>query len=379
MKHKRLWPKGGASIYWGARIGGWPGGFYDTCFGIDGGDVPNDSVDSPPYALYNKFVENVSKRPTMIQNQDSNHASWPPSFTNGAQYVTKARALGAFLEYGYGAPTGTSTTGITGIIANNATAITTLKNNLAIPMRDAAHPILFRPWWENNVSGIGAWSDAFLSAGQYQSLWINTWQAFQDVGATNVSFVYCPNRFDSGSADETTAMTYYPGNQYVDWIGMDGYEGIGVWGGHTYHGPEIVFGRAYDQLSSLHPTKPMCINEWGVWASSVAPSSPTGTLGAPGKAGFFRDFLDPVSGWLVRRAPRIKLITYFQDNQFVAAGEESLCFEQDTVSSVSCPTDPNSGAWKAFRDCLAHPRYIAGGAGMVNSITFPNGQKVPIP
>jgi hypothetical protein len=40
-------------------------------------------------------------------------------------------------------------------------------------------------------------------------------------GATNAVWVWCPNNVDSDG--ESPAMNYYPGDNYVDWVGADGY------------------------------------------------------------------------------------------------------------------------------------------------------------
>ncbi len=366
MKHKKLWNWGRRGIYWGARIGG---GYYNQCHGTINSDVPHDG---DPGAVYNRFVTNAGKVPIMIQHQDSNINTWPPTFTESL--VDRVRNRGAFCEYAYGAPTGTSTTGITGLKNNNATAITTLKNNLAIPMRDHGRPILFRPYWERNISGIGAWSYTNLpSDAEYIALWRNTWQAFQDVGATNVSFVWCPNRFDATGTMRDKAIASWPGSEYVDWIGFDGYEGIGSWGDNTYHGPATVFGQAYLQLGALDTTKPMCINEWGVWGGNGS-----GTLSSPGKSGFMTAFLGE-GGWLQTVGTRIKLITYFEDNQFCDANEDSLCFEQDNNVASGCATDNAAGSWGAFRRAIASDYYLTGGTSVVSSTTFPDGTKVPVP
>ncbi|MGW7695025.1 glycoside hydrolase family 26 protein [Streptomyces asiaticus] len=44
---------------------------------------------------------------------------------------------------------------------------------------------------------------------------------FEARGATNVVWAWCPNVTDSPDAPPT--MAYYPGDRYVDWTGVDGY------------------------------------------------------------------------------------------------------------------------------------------------------------
>lgn len=46
---------------------------------------------------------------------------------------------------------------------------------------------------------------------------------FNNAGVTNVTWVWCPNNGSSPNADWNTYDAYYPGDEYVDWVGMDGY------------------------------------------------------------------------------------------------------------------------------------------------------------
>ncbi len=46
---------------------------------------------------------------------------------------------------------------------------------------------------------------------------------FENVGADNVAWIWCPNNGSSPTASWNTPEAYYPGDDYVDWIGFDGY------------------------------------------------------------------------------------------------------------------------------------------------------------
>jgi beta-mannanase len=87
--------------------------------------------------------------------------------------------------------------------------------------------------------------------------WRHIWTIFHDVGATNVAFVWCPG------LDGEDPSPYYPGDHYVDWIGIDGYDrsyaGIG---GDDFAG---IFGPFYDEWKNHE--KPMMVAETGATAS----------------------------------------------------------------------------------------------------------------
>jgi hypothetical protein len=350
---------GSTGIYWGARI---DGGFYSSCFGTPNVDVPHTT---PPGsdAVLAQFVQNAGKAPTCIQWSDSSAGNWPPPpFTAALEQQTRLK--GAFTEYAYGAPLGTSTTGCLGIIAGNATALGYIRDRLAIPMRNNGHPILFRPFWEQNISA-WPWGRSNLTAAQYKILWHNVWQVFQDNGATNVSFAWCPNNFFlNGGVQTTHALSTFPDDaDEVDWICFNGYLGQNWWGDTVYRSPSALFGYCYDQLAAFDPTKPMGICEWGITA-----------VGTPGKAGFFTAMLDPNTGWLKTYATRIKLHEYFNTNRFPQVGGNMLPFEQD---STACPvSEAASAPWAAFSSATESPYYQA---NIVNGVTFPDGAKVPIP
>jgi hypothetical protein len=96
-------------------------------------------------------------------------------------------------------------------------------------------------------------------------------------GATNVAWAWCPNVTDS--PDAPTAMDYYPGDQYVDWTGVDGYNwGTSLPGFEWQSFPEI-FSAIYAQLAVKG--KPIIIGETGsdetggdkaAWIDGIVPA-----------------------------------------------------------------------------------------------------------
>lgn len=55
---------------------------------------------------------------------------------------------------------------------------------------------------------------------EYKAAYRHIWSLFKEKGVSNVEFVWCPNQHIS---DYTVLEKYYPGKEYVDWIGIDGY------------------------------------------------------------------------------------------------------------------------------------------------------------
>jgi hypothetical protein len=83
-------------------------------------------------------------------------------------------------------------------------------------------PILFRWFWEMNwptVNGNAICLGTTGAAG-YVAAYVHIWKIFQSVGATNVAFVWAP----SASPGSQLATPFYPGSEYVNWIGADLYD-----------------------------------------------------------------------------------------------------------------------------------------------------------
>ena len=102
------------------------------------------------------------------------------------------------------------------------------------------------------MNGDEAWSgnDAPLYVAAYKHIH----DLFVAGGATNVVWAWCPNVTDTAGGNKTT-MAYYPGDDYVDWTGVDGYN----WGGGDWQSFQQVFQDIYPLLAAKK--KPIIIGE----------------------------------------------------------------------------------------------------------------------
>ncbi len=117
------------------------------------------------------------------------------------------------------------------------------------------HPFLFAPWWEMN----GAWY-----AWGRNSYFVAAWRRFHDLvvgqGATNVTWTWVSNSVWSDPASDPTP--YYPGDAYVDWVGLDSYNwGLNVAQPDKWTSPEQTITPTLKILRALAPTKPVAIVE----------------------------------------------------------------------------------------------------------------------
>lgn len=126
----------------------------------------------------------------------------------------------------------------------------------AIEAKEWGGPILLRfgqemngSWapWQRGVDG--------TTGPRFVAAWRHLVGVFRQVGATNVSWVWCPY-IDNG---ELPFMNFYPGARWVDWLALDGFN----WGAPiAWQSFPKVFDRSYRKLARLAP-KPIMIAETG--------------------------------------------------------------------------------------------------------------------
>jgi beta-mannanase len=149
---------------------------------------------------------------------------------------------------------------------------------------------------------------------------------FAEAGATNAIWVWCPNVEYPGTV--TPLQSLYPGNRYVDWVCLDGYN----WGTNpakpaTWQTPAEVFGATYDLVTRrIAPSKPVMIGETA--------STEYGGSKAEWITELFRQ--------LPWRFPRIRAVVWFDK----------------AADGMDWPISSSPAAVSAFRAAIASPRYL---------------------
>jgi beta-mannanase len=92
---------------------------------------------------------------------------------------------------------------------------------------------------------------------KYKQAWQYIYNVKEELGAGNVTLVWCPNNTDQPIASWNAASQYYPGDDYVDWVGMDGYN----WGYGSWEAFDSAFNNIYQALTAL-TQKPLMIGEF---------------------------------------------------------------------------------------------------------------------
>ena len=127
--------------------------------------------------------------------------------------------------------------------------------------KDWGGPVLLRFAHEMNGNWYawdGSHNGANLAATQkYKEAWIYIYNVVKSLSADNIYLVWCPNNTNNPIVSWNTASAYYPGDQYVDWIGVDGYN----WGEGGWQSFDSVFSGIYAELTALS-SKPLLIGEF---------------------------------------------------------------------------------------------------------------------
>ncbi len=97
--------------------------------------------------------------------------------------------------------------------------------------------------------------------GQFVQAWRHIVDIFRQVGVSNASYVWCPN-IDYPNTTNPSFASLYPGDSYVDWTCLDGYN----WGSNRSSGWQSfdqVYSYSYNEILKIAPAKPMMIGEFG--------------------------------------------------------------------------------------------------------------------
>jgi hypothetical protein len=142
----------------------------------------------------------------------------------------------------------------------------------ALKAKAWGHPFFLRFDWEMNGFWF-PWNEGVNgnTPGQFVAAWRHVHDIFTAVGATNATWVWCPN------VDLYNSLTplgeLYPGDAYVDWTGLDGFNWGDRRGSPGWQSFNQVFHRTYKRIiTRVAPHKPMMLAE--VAASNKGGSKP---------------------------------------------------------------------------------------------------------
>ncbi len=149
--------------------------------------------------------------------------------------------------------------------------------------RSYGQPLYIRPWAEMNADWVAfqPTSAGDRPAGGTPVQFIRAWRYvvtfFRNHGASNVRWVFDPTT--DTYAETTPVRSIWPGTEYVDVLGLDGYN-WGNGGVLTWRTFADIYALQYQRLIALAPTLPVWVCEFG----SKAPNENDGAAVDPAHA-----------------------------------------------------------------------------------------------
>jgi hypothetical protein len=210
------------------------------------------------------------------------------------------------------------------------------------------HPFFLRFDWEMNGNWQFPWSAQLNgnTAGDYMQAWRHVHDVFVQVGATNVTWVWCPNI--SGLTTLPLSLLY-PGDAYVDWTCMDGYNKYDTWLGFntifTGSGINWLYD-SYHELLTLAPNKPIMIGETA--------SLEAGDGGAK-KAAWITDAL---TAQLPNHLPAIKAVVWFN-------------WDANSPNYATLPIESSDASIAAFSSAIGSNTYLTNEFADINTSPIP--------
>jgi hypothetical protein len=140
-----------------------------------------------------------------------------------------------------------------------------------------------------------AYGGSHGSAADFIAAWRHVVGIFRSQGATNCSWVWILEAQTFGQA--AAATSWYPGDQYVDWLSADGYDWYPGKSGSSWREFSAIFGPLHSWSATYHASKPVMVGETGVQEDPANPSR---------KATWFKNALATMKTW-----PQFKAFVYY--------------------------------------------------------------------
>jgi Glycosyl hydrolase family 26 len=241
----KIFPPGSKSIYWGALIG-------DQ---FTGSQPPWDWSAVTAFERVNSGGKRLSVLHFGSQWYSPTHCRGYCSLPSSL--FSRIRRAGVIPFFSWGSTSESGRSGFTNgqIAAGSQDAYIT---RWARAAKAWGHPFFLRFDWEMNGNwlpfGVGYDGN---TADDYVAMWRRVHDIFSRVGAINANWTWCPN-VDPGNTG-APLKSLYPGDAYVDWTCLDGYNGNNPWRSF-----DDLFMSTYKKITGrIAPTKPMIIGETG--------------------------------------------------------------------------------------------------------------------
>lgn len=195
------------------------------------------------------------------------------------------------------------------------------------------------PWAVEDTAGTplpGNGPANFIAAWQHVHAVVDQELTAKQIAPSRVLWVLAPGAHSWPAQAGNLISDYYPGDTFVDVLGMDGYN----WGGTAWRTFAQVFDQGYQDLSALSATKPMMLAEFA--------SDPSGGNRAA--------WIQNAAQALVSTYPRIGAFVWFDETHWALTQSDGSqqAFAQFFLGVGGClvDSDCNGGVSGTERICL---------------------------
>jgi beta-mannanase len=179
----------------------------------------------------------------------------------------------------------------------------------------------------------------------FKSAWRHVVDRFRARGATNVQWVLHLMDYSSPNDIWNLAAQYYPGPEYVDWLGFSLY-GAQFPSDEGYPDFFSCFDWPYTELTQLDPDKPIMLVEWGV-----------GEFPALGdKADWLRGAWRTMQN--SAKYPRLKAAIFWDERWQNSADLSNAGMNENAGKYSDLRVNSSAEALRAYREGVASPFFI---------------------
>lgn len=207
------------------------------------------------------------------------------------------------------------------------------------------------PWSAVDSSRIKATTDRPGTPEDYVEMWRHLHKLFDDtdMDETDIQWVWSPNADEIGGV---RTERYYPGDKFVDWIGIDGFN----WGGsQTYkngsqsnwRSPKELFDPMLNRMREL-TDKPIALTEFA--SSSVVDSG--GDHNPEKKAQWIKDAYSYVA------ENNIKMTCWFNHDKTGTDESDWAVFGSKYGTSKATIDGKQYTTYKSYKNTLSDPQYL---------------------
>lgn len=319
-----------AKVYWGA----WMDGDVYTQPGEENwGDAPWSAP------TWNEFQNHAGKAASIVHFGQP--APWNQKFSPEALEYTAAGSISPFRPGGAIPLMDMDADGVSLATLNSGAKDAAFKE-WAQAVAAYEKPFFFRWEWEMNLPGRESAANPEL----FKAVWRRIHDIAENAGAKNITWVWCPNISFTGTA---SLKSLYPGNSYVDWTCMDGYNHGLMVDGNGWVTFESLFGNTYKELTATEfegHEKPVMIGE-------------TASTELGGSKGEW--IADALGTYIPKSFQKVKAVLWFNWNIIEKVNGTPVQRDWQIESSPA--------ATAAFANAISSPYYAANTFGSLTPLT----------